>query len=138
LKTKLEPERMNAPATGAQLHHQNELNAGRFLIQRCTACARAVYFPREVCPHCGSTSLAWEAPKGLGTAHAVTTVKRKPDDGGDFNVSLVELDEGVRLMSRVEGLPAAEVHMGLRVQAYVQVDGGKGLVLFRATPGAGA
>lgn len=128
---------MTAPTSGAQLHHQDELNAGRFLIQRCTACARAVYFPREVCPHCGGASLAWEAPKGLGTVHAVTTVKRKPDDGGDLNVSLVELDEGVRLMSRVEGLPAAQVVIGLRVKAYVQVDGGKGLVLFRAAEGAG-
>jgi uncharacterized OB-fold protein len=124
-------------SVGAQLHHQNELNQGRFLIQRCAACARSVYFPRETCPHCGGDSLQWQVSAGLGTVHAVTTVKRKPDAGGDLNVSLVQLDEGVRLMSRVEGLPAARVAIGLRVKARVQVEGGLGTVVFDAVDGAG-
>lgn len=115
-----------------QAHHQAELDAGRWLIQRCGACERAVYFPRVLCPHCGHLGLNWEAPSGLGTVHAVTTVKRRPADGGDLNVSLVELDEGVRLMSRVENRPPAEVHIGLRVQARVVVNEGRGLVLFDA------
>ena len=46
-------------------------------------------------------------PRGTGTVHAVTTVRRKADAGGDLNVSLIDLDEGVRLMSRVEGIPPA-------------------------------
>ncbi len=118
--------------TGVLARHQAELDQGRWLIQRCGACQRAVYFPRELCPHCGHLGLNWVAPSGLGTVHAVTTVKRKPADGGDLNVSLVELDEGVRLMSRVENRPPAEVRIGLRVQARVQVNEGRGLVLFDA------
>jgi uncharacterized OB-fold protein len=116
--------------TGVLALHQAELNQGRWLIQRCTACQSAVYFPRELCPHCGHLGLAWEAPSGRGTVHAVTTVRRKPADGGDINVSLVELDEGVRLMSRVVQLAPAEVRIGLRVQARVAITEGRGLVVF--------
>jgi hypothetical protein len=123
-------------ATGVQAFHQTELEAGRFLIQRCTDCGRHVYFPRESCPHCGSAALEWKQPSGLGTVHAVTTVRRKPADGGDLNVSLVDLDEGVRLMSRVDNLAPQAVRIGQRVKARVQVKDGRGLVLFDALEGA--
>jgi uncharacterized OB-fold protein len=119
-------------ATGVQAFHQHELDAGRFLIQRCSDCSRHVYYPREICPHCGSTALEWKMPSGLGTVHAVTTVRRKPAEGGDLNVSLVDLDEGVRLMSRVANLAPAAVRIGQRVQASVRVTEGRGLVLFEA------
>lgn len=115
---------------GVQARHQAALDDGRFLIQRCGACGRAVYFPRELCPHCGGAELAWETPAGTGTVYSVTTVRRKPDAGGDLNVSLVELDEGVRLMSRVEGLAPAQVRIGQRVRARVVQQAGAGLVVF--------
>lgn len=120
---------------GVQAFHQLELDAGRFLIQRCTACAKHVYYPRECCPHCGAAALEWTAPQGTGTVYAVTTVRRKPADGGDLNVSLIDLDEGVRLMSRVDNLPPEKVRIGQRVKARVQVKDGKGLVLFDAAEG---
>lgn len=125
-------------ATGVQAFHQTELDAGRFLIQRCGDCGKHVYFPRESCPHCGSAALEWKAPTGLGTVHAVTTVRRKPAEGGDLNVSIVDLDEGVRLMSRVENLAPQAVRIGQRVQARVQVKDARGLVVFDAVPGAKA
>lgn len=111
-------------------HYQAQLDAGCFVIQRCSACRQGVFYPREICPHCGSTQLDWETPSGLGTVHAVTTVRRKPDAGGDLNVSLIELDEGVRLMSRVETLAPEQVHIGLRVRSRVALNGGRGLVVF--------
>jgi uncharacterized OB-fold protein len=121
---------------GVQAFHQLELDAGRFLIQRCVGCGKHVYFPRELCPHCSSGALEWALPQGGGTVYAVTTVRRKPTDGGDLNVSLIDLDEGVRLMSRVDNLPADQVRIGQRVQARVQVKDGRGLVLFDAAGAA--
>ena len=111
-------------------HYQAQLDAGSFVIQRCSACRQGVFYPPEICPHCGGTQLDWEAPSGLGTVHAVTTVRRKPDAGGDLNVSLIELDEGVRLMSRVESLAPDQVRIGLRVRSRVAQTGGRGLVVF--------
>ncbi|WP_028351474.1 Zn-ribbon domain-containing OB-fold protein [Bradyrhizobium murdochi] len=120
---------------GVEAFHQLELNAGHFLIQRCTDCTGHVYFPREVCPHCGGTSLEWIAPKGTGTVYAVTTVRRKAGDGGDINVSLVDLDEGVRLMSRIDSPVSNATKIGQRVKSRVQVNDGKGLVVFDAMQG---
>jgi hypothetical protein len=126
------------PQGGVLARHQVALNEGRFLIQRCGGCSRAVYFPRELCPHCGHGELALVPPKGTGTVYAVTTVRRKPEAGGDYNVSLIDLDEGVRLMSRVEGLPSAEVRIGQRVKARVVEQGGQGLVVFDPVASEGA
>lgn len=117
-------------AAGAEARYQAALNEGRFLIQRCNDCSKHVFFPREVCPHCGSLSLAWLEPKGTGTIYSVTTVRRKPDAGGDCNVSLVDLDEGVRMMSRVDGIAPGEVRIGMRVKAKVIDKAGSGLVVF--------
>jgi uncharacterized OB-fold protein len=121
----------DTPRTGGiQAAHQAHLDQGRFLIQHCGQCQRHIYFPRESCPHCGSEQVQLVAPSGLGTVHAVTTVRRKPEAGGDYNVSLVDLDEGVRLMSRIANLPVDAVRIGQRVLARVQLDGGAGLVVF--------
>jgi len=123
---------------GVLARHQAALNEGRFLIQRCGSCGKAVYFPRELCPHCGHAELAWEHPAGTGTVYAVTTVRRKPEAGGDCNVSLIDLDEGVRLMSRVEGVPSSDVRIGQRVRARVLQQDGVGLVVFELLAGEGA
>ncbi len=127
-------------STGIQNQHQAALDQGNFLIQHCGACSKHVYFPRESCPHCGAVDLAWVAPSGYGTVYSVTTVRRKPDAGGDYNVSLIDLDEGVRLMSRVVDLLPDAVHIGQRVIASVQLIEGinegknekKGLIVFHA------
>ena len=59
-------------------------------------------------------------------------MRRKPEAGGDYDVSLVDLDEGVRMMSRVEGVPPAEVKIGMRVRAKIINNNGAGLVVFAA------
>jgi uncharacterized OB-fold protein len=123
-------------AGGIAARHQAALKEGRILIQRCGDCSRHVYYPRELCPHCGSGALDFVAPAGTGTVYSVTTVRRKPEAGGDLNVSLVDLDEGVRLMGRVEGLAPDAVRIGQRVQARVlQREGADALVVFDAVQG---
>jgi uncharacterized protein len=121
----------NEPA-GAEAHYQAQLNAGRFLIQRCNECNQYVFYPRVVCPHCSGSSLAWVEPKGTGVVYSTTTVRRKPEAGGDYDVSLIDLDEGVRMMSRVEGVAPTEVAIGMRVRAKVVDNKGAGVVVFTA------
>ena len=111
--------------------YQAALDAGKFEIQRCKACQQAIFYPRELCPHCGSDQLAWEQPSGKGTVYSTTVIRRKADAGGDYNVALIDLAEGPRMMSRVEGIAAAEVKIGMAVQAEVVQQGGKGLVVFK-------
>ena len=120
---------------GVLARHQAALAEGRFLIQKCDDCGQHIYFPREICPHCGSGAVQFVAPGGQGTVYAVTTVRRKAAEGGDYNVSLIDLDEGPRLMSRVDNLPPDDVTIGQRVRARVVVADGKGVVVFDAVDG---
>jgi uncharacterized OB-fold protein len=121
------------PPTGADLHYRTALDAGRFLIQKCTACAKAVFYPRMICPHCGDNHLEWMEPSGLGSVYSTTVVRRKPEAGGDYNVALVDLAEGVRLMTRIEGMAPTDVKIGLAVKARVDQQDGRGILLFTAT-----
>ena len=121
---------------GAAAVYQAALNEGRFIIQRCNDCAKHVFYPREVCPHCSGTQLAWEEVQGSGSVYSTTTVRRKPDAGGDYNVALIELAEGVRMMSCVRGMAPDEVGIGMRVRAKVVDNKGSGLVVFEREGGA--
>ena len=127
-----------AQTLGIQAQHQAALAEGRFLIQRYSACGQHIYFPRDLCPHCGSGDVAFAEPKGTGTVYSTTVVRRKPDAGGDYNVALIDLDEGVRLMSCVDNMAPTEVKIGQRVKAKVTVANGTGRVLFDAVSGGSA
>jgi uncharacterized OB-fold protein len=100
------------------------LKAGRFLLQRCNSCERHIFYPRVVCPHCASTDIVWLEPSGLGSVYSTTIVNRSDKKGGHYNVALIDLAEGVRLMSRVDGIAPDKVHIGMQVQvAVADVDG---------------
>ena len=115
-----------SPLSGPEKRFVDALAAGRFEIQKCAACAKHVFYPRVVCPHCGAADLHWVAPSGRGTVYSTTIVRRKPADGGDYNVCLVDLAESVRMMSRVVSLPPDDVKIGMAVNARIA----EGLVEF--------
>lgn len=120
----------NDAAIGVDAQYRQALDQGRFLIQHCAACDRAVFYPRMLCPHCGADQLSWKTPDGRGTVYSTTVVRRKPEAGGDYNVALIDLAEGVRLMSRVDGIAPDAVRIGMAVRAQVAVTDGRGLVVF--------
>ncbi|MBL7249928.1 OB-fold domain-containing protein [Alcanivorax marinus] len=120
------------PAGPAARVYAETLAAGRFRIQRCQDCDSAIFYPRELCPACGSGDLHWFAPSGRGTVYATTTVRRKEEAGGDYNVALIDLEEGPRLMSRVDGLSPDAVCIGQPVRARVAVEEDQGVLLFDA------
>jgi len=124
------PDHQAAAPLGAEAQYRQALDQGRFLIQHCAGCDRAVFYPRMICPHCGADKLAWTAPDGRGEVYSTTVVRRKPEAGGDYNVALIDLREGVRLMSRVEGLAPDAVHIGMAVRAQVARQDGRGLLVF--------
>lgn len=116
---------------GPMLQWRNYLRAGRFMLQRCEACSRQVFYPRVVCPHCGGDSLHWEQAGGSGCVYSTSTVSRRAGNGGDYNVSLIDLDEGVRLMSRVDGIAPTEVTIGMKVRAEIAMEAGEPVLVFR-------
>jgi uncharacterized OB-fold protein len=104
------------------------LAEGRFMLQRQKGGA-AFYPPRTIAPVTGSEDIEWFEPTGRGTVYSTTVVRRKPPEPS-YNVCLVELAEGPRMMTRVEGIDPAEVRIGMPVVARVIDQDGQGLVVF--------
>jgi uncharacterized OB-fold protein len=79
-----------------------------------------VFFPKLFCPHCLSRALQWERASGRGTIYSFTIVRSNPPSPflGDvpFVVAIVELEEGVRLMSNVVGCDPAALRCGQAVE----------------------
>jgi len=122
-------------AAGPQKQYFDSLAAGSFRIQRCDACSHHVFYPRVQCTHCGADRLSWVEPSGLGTVYSATVFRRKPADGGDQQIALVDLDEGVRMMSRVENVEPAAVRIGLRVKARIAQQDGAPVLVFDPVEG---
>lgn len=114
-----------APASPA-LGYRAGLEAGELRFQRCGGCGLAVFYPRVACPGCGGEDLSWERSAGLGAVYSTTALAVR--DGDPRNVVLVDLDEGFRMMSRVDGVAATDVTIGARVRFEVADAGDDGLI----------
>ena len=108
---------------------------GELAYQVNTATGAAVFHPRVIAPGDGAT-LEWRISKGLGTVYATTVVHTRGEP--PHNVALVDVDEGFRMMSRVEGIDPADVAIGMRVRVRMHPgsDGQAAYPVF--TPEAGA
>ena len=84
------------------------------LAYQVTGDGAPVFYPRVVAPGSGSTNLEWRVSKGIGTVYATTVVYYKGE--APLNVALIDLDEGFRMMSRVEGIDPTQVRIGMRVK----------------------
>lgn len=113
----------------------------RLVLQRCGSCEGYVWYPRPFCPRCLRETLEWTEVSGRGTVHAVSVHHRAPSpemkDRAPYAVTLVELDEGARLMTNVVGCDPAEVHVGQRVRArWEPLADGRNLLLFEPETGS--
>ncbi len=57
----------------------------------------------------------WKSASGRAHVYSTTVARRRPDRGGDYNVSIVELEEGPRMTSRVEGIDPDQVTIGMNL-----------------------
>ena len=119
-------------APGPERQFRDYLKQGRFMIQRSRGSGEHVFYPRTMTPGEGSTDLEWVEAGGGGTVYATTVVRQRPEKGGIYNVALIDLDEGARLMSRVEGVAPDNVRIGMRVRARIAEQDGEPILLFDA------
>jgi uncharacterized OB-fold protein len=101
---------------------RGHLEAGRFMLLQSRGSGVFVHPPRVAAPGSGDSDLHWVTASGLGTVHSTTTVRCKPP-ASDYNVALIDLEEGPRMMSTVIGIAPADVRIGMAVRA--RIDGGE-------------
>jgi uncharacterized protein len=105
------------------------MEQGIFKIQRSRATGRCFFYPRVAEPGTGSTDLEWVEASGRGTVYSTTVVRQKPP-GADYSVVLVDLEEGPRVMSRIDGIPPTSVQIGMNVKARIVVEGSAPILVF--------
>jgi len=119
------------PDAGPEQTYFRHLREGDWRIPRCTQCRRFCFYPRIVCPACGGGGFDWVRPAGSGTVYSTTVMRRPAQAGGDLNLCLIDLDEGVRMMSRIVDADPGAARIGDRVQAVVPDGDESGRVYFR-------
>lgn len=98
---------------------------GELLIQFCAQCGQPRFYPRLLCPACHSAEHRWAPATGQGTVYSYTIVRRAPlpafADDVPYVVALIDLDEGVRMLSTVVAEPA-QVAIGARVKVQFRAE----------------
>jgi uncharacterized OB-fold protein len=78
---------------------------GALVVQRCPACGHHQHYPRPFCLSCDHDAPEWVEVSGRGTVHSVTTVHIQlvPELAPPYQVALIDLAEGPRLLAGIEG-----------------------------------
>jgi uncharacterized OB-fold protein len=91
----------------------------KLTVQWCGACQRHVFYPRALCPHCHAELTEWVECSGNGTIHSYTVARRPAGQAFaadvPYVVVLVDLDEGVRMLSNLVTDDVDGVRIGARV-----------------------
>ena len=115
---------------GPERRYYDFLKEGKFMIQRSKSSGKFNFYPRVMEPGTGAADLEWVEASGDGVVYATTVNRQRPEKGGDYNICLVDLAEGPRMMSRVVGIEPAEVKVGMKVKAKVDKIGDHDAVVF--------
>lgn len=108
----------------------------RLTVQTCCACSGLQHPPRAVCIHCGRTDeLSLQDTRGVGVVDSFTVGHQAPVKDLDvpYVIARVRLDEGVVLLSRLEGrddLDAWQIDDQVTVD-WVDLADGRALPIFR-------
>jgi uncharacterized OB-fold protein len=92
---------------------------GELRVRCCNMCHARFHFAYEWCPKCWSLELSFHKASGRGVVSHFCVVHQSPypafDDITPYILALIELDEGVRIMSNVLACKVADIRVGLPV-----------------------
>tara|TARA_X000001036_G_scaffold423460_1_gene447410 strand:- start:227 stop:616 length:390 start_codon:yes stop_codon:yes gene_type:complete len=128
------PENLKG-SVGPEQQFKNYLSQGKFMIQRSKSLNQFFFHPRVAFPGTGERDLEWVEASGNGIVHSTTCNRRLPEKGGDFNLSLITLEEGPRMMARVEGVEPDKLDIGQKVKARISDLNGEPAIIFDVLQG---
>lgn len=135
------PRRPRPPINRDNAFFWDGVAAGELRVQRCAGCGALRHPPRPMCGACQSTDVDVVVASGRGTIYSYAVHHHPPLPGIELPlvVLLVELEEGVRLVSSLAEATPETVAIGLPVEVvFSQVDEDLTLPLFRLAERAGA
>ncbi|CAN5624378.1 OB-fold domain-containing protein [soil metagenome] len=128
-------ERLAPPVTEVSQPFWDATEEQRFLFPWCRSCEQPFWHPRPFCPRDLSTDIEWRQASGTCVVHAASGMPKPAHPGMEgrepYVVAIVELDEGVRLMSNVVGGDPWSVAVGDRIHlAWEPLADGRHLYVF--------
>jgi uncharacterized protein len=107
---------------------------GRLVAQACTDCGRLRHPPRPMCPQCGSLRSTARDLVGTGTLYSYGILHHPQHPAFDYPVvaALVDLDEGVRVVSNLVDVALDDVRIGMPLRvAFVDTADDARIPVFR-------
>ncbi|MGB9498801.1 MAG: Zn-ribbon domain-containing OB-fold protein [Dissulfuribacterales bacterium] len=92
----------------------------KLLIQECKECGEKIFYPRKSCPECWSSNLGWSEASGKGTIYTysvtMTGVEEVFAEDLPYVLACIDLEEGIRMMSKIVGCDPEAVEIGMEVE----------------------
>lgn len=115
----------------------NGLKEGNIQIQQCNQCGHWIFYPRRHCDKCWSHDVEFKPVSGKGSlyTYTLTRVPTLPDfaDQMPQKMTVVELDEGVRINTTLVGLEEGDIETGMRLKPVFDKVTKEGMTLLRFT-----
>jgi uncharacterized protein len=130
------------PAADRLAEYHAGLARGELRVTRCGRCGRIEFPPRSVCPQCSTPgSASWIAVSGRGHVWSFAIFHKRylpePAPQPPYNVAVVELVEGARLITNIVSIDLADLRVDMPVEAVFESGGGTTAVRFRPSTHGG-
>jgi uncharacterized OB-fold protein len=111
------------------ISYERFLSEERLMGSKCQKCGLLSVPPRSICIKCYGSAMEWVAMKGKGKLVGFTSIAIGPPsmikEGYDrkhpYVCGVVELDEGVRVVARIEGVDGTKPET-IRIGTALQVE----------------
>jgi hypothetical protein len=108
---------------------------GKLLIQVCKDCKSKIFYPRKFCPECWSGNLDWIRASGKARIFTFSTaysmVEPKFMDELPYTIAYVDLEEGIRMMTRIIDCKPEDISFDMDVEVLFHERNGYFLPYFR-------
>ena len=123
----------------ASRHYWQSAAEGRLVVQRCTSCDVYQFYPRALCASCAGET-EWVDASGRGTLYTFTVIRQNRSEAfaalSPYAVGIVELEEGVRMMSNIVECDVEELEVGMALEVVLlKAADDVGLPFWRPTAG---
>jgi len=90
----------------------------QLVLKHCNACKEVHYYPRTICPHCGSNDTTWVKSVGLGEIYSYTVMRRGVEV--PFAMAYVRLNEGISILTHLTHCDFDSIRVGQKVKVVFQ------------------
>jgi uncharacterized OB-fold protein len=102
----------------------------RLILKFCKDCSQYHYYPRTICPHCGSDNTEWKESSGDGLIYSYTVMRRGVEH--PFAMAYITLSEGIKVLSHITDSDVDQLQIGQAVKlVFKPTQDGQKVALFK-------